>query len=1188
MTEVMEDLTLKEMDPEKETLFFQFDASAVPDEMAEVMKSIKELAESMLFHWKSFPIILPPSITEVAGDSTAPTEDGEKESTHRGKINFNDLFKAPTFDELDQVAMNSAGVLKKLTDKQLEDVWNYGQFEVDSINFPGQVHKWRLSRLLQKGSLTAQDSLLNDMALVLRLLIITARNRFVSHFFSVSNSFRGLGIGFMKILDILIGVPSTTSGDLDSKIQDEHMRYLVAELDIKPHCKKEFQTFCTYVKEKCEQLQTDSSKGTPIRPPPIPYCYQTPSGLDIDLRLFNKDLINNCLPILSSILDRGSRGWHVQYRQKLIRELQGKGLTNEEVSKRVNASIMDEYLDRVFSAICSNTELENLQQGIGNLLVAQAKTVIAMKKAVNNVQVKMVKHKEKLISHLKSGYRVKSRIEPWMNEQIRAFEIEFVEQNLWSAHEEAINICEDGGLKQAVYFLKRDLNFLKQREAVLIKELGKVRHPRRKFTFATQIWLPQNYIVMKKVGNQQERIPTVVMDKESPPSRSLMLGEGDRSVSYTVEKLHHRVTSSRYPFWRWWNYLHRTWSWTWNAIFLLGVVIPWCSPISLRALFSIKPFIPDTTLNQENGKLYRSTRSITQTLCSRLSQLWINVWDSRKKFEDAPDQGFLGKSFTRHLNRFWNYVLKGACGTVILVLFFPACCVVASTASLTAAITAPLWMPAVTLLVHFSFFLIFDFDCPDESNRLFLVFEALIGRILLQGLIQPIAAGLTGGVLCPMAALGVSIFGVLRRTGRGAWDTVMYFTVVKSRGRVPSKDSFVARRIAGPGLASNYFFQIQTEQALAALDARMELDELEAWKTHVTKVIDLPKEKYRSWFRLGEHSIKDNHHYTDLGSDLALHSIKDNYHYTDLGSDLALHSIKDNHHYTDLGSDLALHSIKDNHHYTDLGSGLVNTASRTTTIIQILVQTWLYTASRTTTIIQILVQTWLYTASRTTTIIQILVQAWCTQHQEQLPLYRSWFRLGFTQHQGQPPLYRSWFRLGVHSIKDNHHYTDLGSDLVYTASGQHIQIVSLLQAQGQTIIQILVQAWLQTRTTIISACLGFTQHQGQHHLYRSWFRLGNSIKDNTSIGQPPQLHYTDLGSDLALHSIKDNTIIQILVQTCLHNTSKDNHHYTDLGSDLALHSIKDNHHYTDLSSDLVYTAPRTTTIIQILVQAWCT
>ena len=32
---------------------------------------------------------------------------------------------------------------------------------------------------------------------------------------------------------MLIGLPSTSPGNLDSKIQDEHMRHLVAELDIK-------------------------------------------------------------------------------------------------------------------------------------------------------------------------------------------------------------------------------------------------------------------------------------------------------------------------------------------------------------------------------------------------------------------------------------------------------------------------------------------------------------------------------------------------------------------------------------------------------------------------------------------------------------------------------------------------------------------------------------------------------------------------------------------------------------------------------------------------------------------------------------------------------------------------------------------------------------------------------------------
>ena len=35
-------------------------------------------------------------------------------------------------------------------------------------------------------------------------------------------------------------------------------------------------------------------------------------------------------------------------------------------------------------------------------------------------------------------------------------------QNLWSAHEEAMFLCEEEVLLQYVYFLQRDLNFIKE------------------------------------------------------------------------------------------------------------------------------------------------------------------------------------------------------------------------------------------------------------------------------------------------------------------------------------------------------------------------------------------------------------------------------------------------------------------------------------------------------------------------------------------------------------------------------------------------------------------------------------------------------------------------------------------------------------------------------------------------------
>ena len=53
--------------------------------------------------------------------------------------------------------------------------------------------------------------------------------------------------------------------------------------------------------------------------------------------------------------------------------------------------------------------------------------------------------------------------------------------------------------------------------------------------------------------------------------------------------------------------------------------------------------------------------------------------------------GFLGKSFTRHLNRFWNYVVKGALGSCLIVLGFAPVCLFASTFSVVAAALSPLW-----------------------------------------------------------------------------------------------------------------------------------------------------------------------------------------------------------------------------------------------------------------------------------------------------------------------------------------------------------------------------------------------------------------------------------------------------------------------------------------------------------------
>lgn len=106
----------------------------------------------------------------------------------------------------------------------------FSEFEVPSQNFPGQMHRWRLSKVLQKGSLRARETLLEDLASAARLIFINAKGRIFGQFFSIVESSRALLHGFLLLIDMIIGIPSLLAHDIEKKIREERCRYLVAEL----------------------------------------------------------------------------------------------------------------------------------------------------------------------------------------------------------------------------------------------------------------------------------------------------------------------------------------------------------------------------------------------------------------------------------------------------------------------------------------------------------------------------------------------------------------------------------------------------------------------------------------------------------------------------------------------------------------------------------------------------------------------------------------------------------------------------------------------------------------------------------------------------------------------------------------------------------------------------------------------
>jgi hypothetical protein len=135
----------------------------------------------------------------------------------------------------------------------------------------------------------------------------------------------------------------------------------------------------------------------------------------------------------------------------------------------------------------------------------------------------------------------------------------------------------------------------------------------------------------------------------------------------------------------------------------------------------------------------------------------------------------------------------------------------------------------------------------DDSRikRFFRLFQIVFWKFLICGTLQPIAALLTATILCPVGSLSVALFASIRKLLRRIWDNITYYLILKHQAKVPSRDTFVARRIAGPGLASNHFFQIKPEQALAALETHLEIKMLESYLEYITKKIDEPIELYK-------------------------------------------------------------------------------------------------------------------------------------------------------------------------------------------------------------------------------------------------------------------------------------------------------------------------------------------------------
>ena len=106
----------------------------------------------------------------------------------------------------------------------------YREFKVESAHFPGQSHTWCLTSWLQYGYERSNELFFKHMAKALDFLIVIAKNRLISNRFSVKNGFKSVYRSFIRMVDMVIGLPAMSKIPYGDKLVDKENKFLVAEL----------------------------------------------------------------------------------------------------------------------------------------------------------------------------------------------------------------------------------------------------------------------------------------------------------------------------------------------------------------------------------------------------------------------------------------------------------------------------------------------------------------------------------------------------------------------------------------------------------------------------------------------------------------------------------------------------------------------------------------------------------------------------------------------------------------------------------------------------------------------------------------------------------------------------------------------------------------------------------------------
>jgi len=823
------------------------DTEGLSEEQKKVLDDIKEILENNLWYWKQYPIILPPTIFVDSNEGPGDVSVNQNISTLKNLVDLRTgMFKSVPMQY--NLAADGPGQVSSLNSAQFAELRKTGKLSVPSTQFPEINNVWKLSELLLRGT----DPIFHTFQKRLSTAMIQIRripNRFYKGHVNVVSGAKNCLKFFLDIANIFFGLPTWSRPHKKSvdALFWRRLQWILAPFGSSAEdLRAELQVKAKKAEKLKKKKGADLKEDRQIREKrkyaleDIEFKWGELIGVvvndDVDqeehlegLKLELRELGTN-EGIVSQIFSKVDNNWKIakiKFAKDALADIikaNGGESTDEDLEK-VEELCNEERIRRVIDALKSATiNNEKRYKGLGLFLARFFEALYEVRKITSRMMneerlkqkdIEELYEKTCPVSSKHSSWfrhRVEQGLEKWREDPERTV-------GIWKELSEELR---DKGLHLESYLVDKSFQWFQTKEKDSLDFLWDIKTPRREWQWKKKILLPSNY---KIIQNKPGILP-----------------------KYYLEKYVYVKAKSSTPGWRWLILLSRLRCWWKNSMVLLISNLV-AGPLSLRALVTPRPYYPAKTVDQNTGQLIPDRHPKIKTFPSRVASVWKSVNKSRNNFESQPDTGFIGKSVSRIFNVIWNYVFKGFLVTLILFMVMPAAIVINTIISVILCLTSVLWAPVV---VWFSFlFTIFIYDNNGTRKYNYRGFPFLMSwvRLLGFGIGQIILSFLAAFIIHPVIAFVVALVASVQWFARSCYDFFVFWLIVRWRGRVPASDSFLARRIAGPGIGQTYYITCQPEEALVLLQLQLELEELDLFENHTKAKISEPGSLYRDFVR---------------------------------------------------------------------------------------------------------------------------------------------------------------------------------------------------------------------------------------------------------------------------------------------------------------------------------------------------